>query len=169
MARKAAALEEARTLGLNTYNTGVPCKNGHLAPRRIGNRSCTACENALLKKSRTKNRESLTLYYHEYNKKYHASHKNRINQRRRNMKRLVREEAAARPRPELCELCGEPPGKKVLAWDHDHTTGDFRGWLCSNCNVAIGLAKENPTLLENMATYIRNGGIKSNTFTCEEV
>jgi len=44
-----------------------------------------------------------------------------------------------RPRPERCELCAKlPNGSGCLHLDHDHFTGKFRGWLCSNCNTAIG-------------------------------
>ena len=39
--------------------------------------------------------------------------------------------------------------------DHDHRTGKARGILCHKCNVAIGLAGEDPERLEAMAVYIR--------------
>ena len=43
-----------------------------------------------------------------------------------------------RPWPEVCELCGRPPGKTALNLDHCHTTGKFRGWLCNSCNTSLG-------------------------------
>ena len=36
-----------------------------------------------------------------------------------------------------CELCGYGGSKKQLHMDHDHLTGQFRAWLCSNCNAKI--------------------------------
>lgn len=42
-----------------------------------------------------------------------------------------------RPEPTNCECCGRTE-TKALALDHCHTTGAFRGWLCSRCNLAIG-------------------------------
>ena len=39
--------------------------------------------------------------------------------------------------------------------DHDHLTGKVRGMLCRNCNVGIGLFKENPASLENAIKYLR--------------
>ena len=43
---------------------------------------------------------------------------------------------ATRPMPEFCERnCG----RKATSLDHCHTTGIFRGWLCSRCNTGIGM------------------------------
>lgn len=39
--------------------------------------------------------------------------------------------------PQNCELCGAVSGK--LKIDHDHITGAFRGWLCTRCNLGLGL------------------------------
>jgi hypothetical protein len=62
-----------------------------------------------------------------------------------------RVERAGRPKPELCELCGLP-GK--IFFDHCHLSGTFRGWICLNCNCALGHAKDNPELLRKMADYL---------------
>mgnify|MGYP001236061131 FL=1 len=35
-----------------------------------------------------------------------------------------------------CENCGKSSEK--LIFDHDHETNEFRGWLCYQCNTAIG-------------------------------
>lgn len=42
-----------------------------------------------------------------------------------------------RPQPRACECCARKP-KIALCADHDHLTGEFRGWLCTACNKAIG-------------------------------
>lgn len=39
-------------------------------------------------------------------------------------------------KPLVCECCGNPPKKWCL--DHDHDRNIFRGWLCDDCNTAIG-------------------------------
>ena len=59
-----------------------------------------------------------------------------------------------RPRPASCEVCGSTNGKERLAWDHCHTTGRFRGWLCKQCNVALGLVKDNPNTLIKLSSYL---------------
>lgn len=43
------------------------------------------------------------------------------------------------PESGVCECCGNPPNKKFgLHLDHDHKTGQFRGWLCHKCNLGLG-------------------------------
>lgn len=56
-----------------------------------------------------------------------------------------------RPRPTICEVCGLT-GRIFL--DHCHTTGKFRGWLCSHCNSALGFAQDNPATLRQLAAYM---------------
>lgn len=38
--------------------------------------------------------------------------------------------------------------------DHDHMTGAVRGLLCSNCNMAIGIFKDDPALLHRAIQYL---------------
>ena len=38
--------------------------------------------------------------------------------------------------------------------DHCHTTGRVRGLLCRACNTAIGMLKEDPTILQNAQNYL---------------
>jgi hypothetical protein len=60
---------------------------------------------------------------------------------------------ATRPRPTACEACGRTP-RRVLHLDHCHASGKFRGWLCSNCNRALGMLNDNPQFLKNLAIYL---------------
>lgn len=55
-----------------------------------------------------------------------------------------------------CYCCSRPQNDfdKRLCLDHDHTTGSFRGWLCLNCNTAIGQMQNNPELLRKAAEYL---------------
>ena len=54
-----------------------------------------------------------------------------------------------------CEVCGS---MKDLCIDHDHSTGEVRGCLCSKCNTALGMMRDSPELLERLAEYVRRGG-----------
>jgi hypothetical protein len=57
-----------------------------------------------------------------------------------------------------CACCGitnKYAGVKGLVVDHNHTTGEIRELLCSQCNTALGLLKENEEVVSNMLEYIR--------------
>lgn len=76
---------------------------------------------------------------------------------RQREKKLRMRERQGKPKPECCEVCG---ASGILAWDHDHATGAFRGWLCHGCNLSIGNAKDDPAILRKLADYLeeRNHG-----------
>jgi hypothetical protein len=38
--------------------------------------------------------------------------------------------------------------------DHDHLTGFVRGLLCDHCNQALGLVKDDPIVLTQLASYL---------------
>jgi len=55
-----------------------------------------------------------------------------------------------------CMACGQlPTGKKGLHVDHDHKTGKIRGLLCHQCNIALGMAGDNPKRLLMLYSYLR--------------
>lgn len=58
---------------------------------------------------------------------------------------------AGRPRPKLCEVCDN---EGTICFDHCHATEKFRGWICLQCNLALGLAKDNPATLRALADYL---------------
>jgi hypothetical protein len=39
--------------------------------------------------------------------------------------------------------------------DHNHSTGTVRGILCSNCNTALGLLKENESIFHRALQYLK--------------
>lgn len=49
-------------------------------------------------------------------------------------------------------------GLKAGPWvlDHCHTSGKFRGWLCHNCNRALGLFKDKVDSLERAIDYLKS-------------
>lgn len=51
-----------------------------------------------------------------------------------------------------CEICKK---ETTLVLDHCHNTGKFRGWICSNCNLGLGLFKDNAQSLLNAIHYLR--------------
>lgn len=64
-------------------------------------------------------------------------------------------DAHGETRSGACEIC-QRAGK--LHFDHDHTTGATRGWLCGNCNRAIGLLQDSPSVLAAAKSYLETKG-----------
>lgn len=59
----------------------------------------------------------------------------------------------------VCAICKcEQPAR---AWntDHDHQTGEVRGILCESCNVLLGNAKDNVTILLAAIDYLNRTGL----------
>ena len=50
-----------------------------------------------------------------------------------------------------CAVC---QSTKKLHVDHDHTTGAIRGVLCQSCNMALGMAKDDPIILRGLIDYL---------------
>jgi len=47
---------------------------------------------------------------------------------------------------------------KWLSVDHCHNTNKVRGLLCSRCNTALGLLKDDENTILNALMYVREGG-----------
>lgn len=60
--------------------------------------------------------------------------------------------------PEVCEVCSRPFSEVSkyhgACVDHDHATGEFRGWLCNTCNLALGYAQDNRDRLQMLINYL---------------
>jgi hypothetical protein len=56
----------------------------------------------------------------------------------------------------VCAICKADPAtlSRMLAVDHDHVTGAFRGLLCINCNTGLGKFGDDPALLRAAAEYL---------------
>jgi len=64
-------------------------------------------------------------------------------------------EQAGRPKPSHCEVCGRPPSKNGLHFDHCHETKKFRGWLCHGCNIALGGVDDSIEILVLLAKFLK--------------
>lgn len=54
-----------------------------------------------------------------------------------------------------CAICCQPSPNQALSVDHNHITGQIRALLCSKCNFAIGLFKEDVVRLESAIHYLK--------------
>jgi len=58
----------------------------------------------------------------------------------------------------ICQCCGRPGlhHHKRLVIDHDHSTGEVRGLICSRCNSILGFAQDDLQTLKNLVSYLEN-------------
>jgi len=66
-------------------------------------------------------------------------------------KRRILERRAGRPAPDRCEVCG---AIGPVNFDHCHRRDVFRGWLCTQCNVILGMANDDPNRLRMLIAYL---------------
>lgn len=63
---------------------------------------------------------------------------------------------ATRPAPQHCECCGA--AAEPIHLDHDHVSDKFRGWLCTKCNVGIGMLGDKLEGVLNAVKYLERNG-----------
>jgi|HubBroStandDraft_6_1064221.scaffolds.fasta_scaffold186841_2 hypothetical protein len=64
-------------------------------------------------------------------------------------------QAIVATRTDACQCCGKVPTNKYgTCLDHDHGTGDFRGWLCHQCNTGIGSLGDDLDGLRRAIAYL---------------
>lgn len=56
-----------------------------------------------------------------------------------------------------CAICWKPGARhiKTLHIDHNHKTGKVRGLLCNECNLGLGLFKDDIYRLQNAIYYLK--------------
>lgn len=56
-----------------------------------------------------------------------------------------------------CEICGADWGYREPVLDHCHTTNRARGALCRRCNLMLGYARDDATVLQQAILYLKQG------------
>ena len=67
-------------------------------------------------------------------------------------------QAARKTAPPKSAVCDMPGcnNTKGLVMDHDHNTGEFRGWLCPKCNSGIGAFNDDISRMANTVIYLND-------------
>ena len=103
-----------------------------------------AAKHAATMKYRLKNPEkhrNMQLSWRERNPNYGKEYRKLYWQRRLELERIRKYGPLPRPQGNNCELCGvlfdRTAVKQRSCYDHDHLTGNFRGWICNYCNLTL--------------------------------
>tara|TARA_B110000211_G_C14040063_1_gene536362 strand:- start:1400 stop:1552 length:153 start_codon:yes stop_codon:yes gene_type:complete len=46
-------------------------------------------------------------------------------------------------------------GISKIVLDHDHSTGEVRGWLCESCNTGIGRFDDDPQIVQKAINWLK--------------
>ena len=84
--------------------------------------------------------------------KFRASHPGYSNAARQKSIRKKQVTLAGRPKPKRCEVCKRTG--RTIVWDHCHQRGKFRGWICKQCNTALGCVGDSAKVLRRLADYL---------------
>ena len=80
------------------------------------------------------------------------------------IRNTIKKTAPPVPENHICPICNKNEemvrgrgGKKSGTWccDHDHSTNVFRGWLCHQCNRALGNFNDDVEKLNRAIDYLQ--------------
>lgn len=135
--------KEARQRGLSRYFTGKVCPHGHITERYVTGKACVGCR-----------RDKRRRQHWRANPVAVRQRSRRAAAKRKGYAPPPNEHACpSRPSDGQCECC-KRISANPLCLDHDHATGEFRGWLCRSCNTAIGAFKEDVSTMRLGVAYM---------------
>lgn len=66
----------------------------------------------------------------------------------------IKKNAPPKPAHNRCIVCFNKPDN-VLVCEHDHKADKFRGWICNECNVALGQLGDDAEGVARALAYIK--------------
>lgn len=140
MKKETISVSEAAEKGYKRYFTGKPCFKGHIEERYVVSRQCVECQRIR------------TL---EYGRKEETKEKAK-NKRLQKHYGVALESLKGATSCEICSvaLVIGGTGSDSVCVDHNHRTNETRGFLCNNCNRALGLFKDDSNIVAKAKTYL---------------
>lgn len=120
--------------GNRTYESSRPCKHGHYT-RFTGSNNCVECSRISQEKRKVRSRNRRIEKIYGINEEEYSEILLSQNNK--------------------CRICFSEYNKKSFHIDHCHSSGAIRGILCSKCNQAIGLFKEDTEAMLRAIEYIK--------------
>jgi Recombination endonuclease VII len=140
--------QEAKSLGLIRFFTGVPCIHGHLAERYVSNNMCVPCKvlkvNKIIRRH-IENKTSVGLKIIADQRKHRLRIRYGITEEQYDAMLLAQGNKCAICKKDEATCIGNGEGRRRLAVDHDHATGAVRGLLCTPCNNSLGVFENRKT------------------------
>jgi hypothetical protein len=136
------------------------CKSCYDRHLRLSNPDYDKRQKSITNDWIAKNKEYLVNKHSEYYKRPEIKERNYLNNRVRTLSAfglsLDDESRILSDQNYGCKICGGPAGRKgVFDIDHDHKTGEFRGFICHRCNKGLGLLGDDIESLEKALAYLR--------------
>ncbi len=71
--------------------------------------------------------------------------------------KALRRKGVKRPQKTKCWLCDKEIEGHAIKEDHDHLSGEFRGWLCNSCNAGLGFVESflRRDLMDKVIQYLK--------------
>jgi hypothetical protein len=152
------------TYGLSNYCRICACKSSKISRKKNYNKEDRHNKYIL---NKDKYDESGKKYYHEHKDhkmKYALENRRKIkhnNLKKYNISIEDYEEKLDKQNGvcAICECAEEAKTQdnkriRMLAVDHNHTTGQVRGLLCTKCNTALGLLREDKSIIIKALAYL---------------
>ncbi len=128
-----------------TYCKGMTRKEYHRAYYLANREKALVSAKAVYQSNPERSKAQAAKWARE-NPERNAAHRNKVSN-----------SDAVTPKPAVCDACQQPPrGARGLHLDHNHATGEFRGWLCHHCNVALGNVRDSVEILIKLAAYLES-------------
>jgi len=135
------------------------CKPCNLADKKRRYEADPAKYKAMVKRWQQANADYLNAYRREYNATPERKRALRDGYYRRTFGISADDfDALLASQDGGCAICGGVPEREAsFHLDHDHLSGSIRGILCLSCNQALGHFRDDPTVLQRAADYVRGG------------